>query len=52
MQHYHQLYNIGFIRQAGLERHRLKPIELFEYYSCFRYNFTFLTLEYLLDKTF
>jgi hypothetical protein len=52
MQRCHQLYNTGLIRLAGLKRYRLKPIELFEYDSCFRYNFTFLTLEYLLDKTF
>ncbi|CAF3558272.1 unnamed protein product [Rotaria sp. Silwood1] len=52
MQRCHQLYNTGLIRLAGLKRYRFKPIELFEYDSCFRYNFTFLTLEYLLDKTF
>ncbi|CAF3652461.1 unnamed protein product, partial [Rotaria sordida] len=52
MQRCHQLYDTGLIRLAGLKRYRFKPIELFEYDSCFRYNFTFLTLEYLLDKTF
>ncbi|CAF0882361.1 unnamed protein product [Adineta steineri] len=52
IQRCHQLYDTGLIRLAGLKRYRQKPIELFEYDSCFRYNFTFLTLEYLLDKTF
>lgn len=52
MQRCHKLYNKGLIRLAGLRRYRFKPIELFEYDSCFRYNFTFLSLEYLLDKTF
>ncbi|CAF4102545.1 unnamed protein product [Rotaria socialis] len=52
MQRCHQLHKVGLIRIAGLKRYRFKPIELFEYDSCFRYNFTFLTLEYLLDKTF
>ncbi|UJR30169.1 hypothetical protein I4U23_017709 [Adineta vaga] len=52
MQRCHTLYQAGLIRLAGLKRYRSKPIELFEYDSCFRYNFTFLSLEYLLDKTF
>jgi hypothetical protein len=43
MQRCHQLYNTGLIRLAGLKRYRLKPIELFEYDSCFRSNFTFLS---------
>jgi hypothetical protein len=52
IQRCHQLYDTGLIRSAGLKRYRMKPIELFEYDSCFRYNLTFITLEYLLDKTF
>jgi hypothetical protein len=52
IQRCHQLYDAGVIRLAGLKRYRMKPLELFEYDSCFRYNLTFLTLEYLLDKTF
>jgi hypothetical protein len=52
IQRCHRLYNTGLIRLAGLKRYRMKPLELFEYDSCFRYNLTFLTLEYLLDKTF
>ena len=52
MQRCHQLYDTGVIRIAGLKRYRAKPLELFEYDSCFRHNFTFLALEYLLDKTF
>lgn len=52
IQRCHQLYDTGLIRLSGLKRYRLKPIELFEFDTCFRYNFTFLTLEYLLDKNF
>jgi len=52
IQRCHQLYDTGLIRLAGLKRYRMKPLELFEYDFCFRYNLTFLTLEYLLDKTF
>ena len=52
MQRCHQLHNTGLIRLAGLKRYQSQPLELFEYDSCFRYNFTFLSLEYLLDKTF
>lgn len=52
MQRCHRLYDTGLIRLSGLKRYRKKPIELFEYDSCFRHNFTFLTLEYLLDKNF
>jgi hypothetical protein len=52
IQRCHQLYDTGLIRMAGLKRYRMKPLELFEYDSCFRYNLTFLSLEYLLDKTF
>ncbi|CAF1203962.1 unnamed protein product, partial [Adineta ricciae] len=52
IQRCHKLYQTGLIRLAGLKRYRTRPIELFEYDSCFRYNFTFLSLEYLLDKTF
>jgi hypothetical protein len=52
IQRCHQLYDTGLIRLAGLKRYRMKPLELFEYDSCFRYNLTFITLEYLLDKTF
>jgi hypothetical protein len=48
----HAIYDTGLIRLAGLKRYRMKPLELFQYDFCFRYNFTFLTLEYLLDKTF
>lgn len=48
----HALYDAGVIRFAGLHRYRRKPLELFQYHTCFRYNFTFLTLEYLLDKSF
>ncbi|CAF4865120.1 unnamed protein product, partial [Rotaria magnacalcarata] len=40
MQRCHQLHKVGLIRIAGLKRYRFKPIELFEYDSCFRYNFT------------
>jgi len=52
IQRCHALYDTGLIRLAGLKRYRMKPLELFQYDACFRYNFTFLTLEYLLDKTF
>ncbi len=52
IQRCHRLYDTGLIRLAGLKRYRMKPLELFEYDFCFRYNLTFLTLEYLLDKTF
>lgn len=52
IQRCHALYDAGLIRLAGLHRYRMKPLELFQYDTCFRYNFTFLTLEYLLDKTF
>lgn len=52
MQCCHQLYNTGFIHQAGLRRYRLKSIELFDYKSFFRYHFTFLTLGYLFDNVF
>lgn len=52
MQRCHGVYNTGLIRQAGLKRFRDTPLDLFQYDSCFRYNFTFLTLEYLLDKEF
>jgi hypothetical protein len=52
IQRCHTLYDTGLIRLAGLKRYRMKPLELFQYDSCFRYNFTYLTLEYLLDKTF
>jgi hypothetical protein len=52
IQRCHRLYETGLIRLAGLKRYRMKPLELFQYDSCFRYNFTFITLEYLLDKTF
>ena len=52
IQRCHSLYDTGLIRLAGLHRYRIKPLELFQYDTCFRYNFTFLTLEYLLDKTF
>ena len=52
IQRCHQLYDAGLIRLAGLKRYRMKPLELFEYDFCFRYNLTFLTIEYLLDKTF
>ena len=52
IQRCHQIYETGLVRLAGLKRYRDKPLELFEYDSCFRYNLTFLTLEYLLDKNF
>lgn len=52
IQRCHALYDTGLIRLAGLKRYRMKPLELFQYDICFRHNFTFLTLEYLLDKTF
>jgi hypothetical protein len=52
IQRCHALYDTGLIRLAGLKRYRMKPLELFQYDTCFRHNFTFLTLEYLLDKTF
>lgn len=52
IQRCHRLYETGLIRTAGLKRYRLKPLELFEYDFCFRYNLTFLTLEYLVDKNF
>jgi hypothetical protein len=52
MQRCHRLYDTGLIRLSGLKRYRSKPIELFDYDSCFRHNFTFLALEYLLDKNF
>ena len=52
IQRCHKLYDVGLIRLAGLSRYRMKPLELFQYDTCFRYNFTFLALEYLLDKTF
>ncbi|CAF0737563.1 unnamed protein product [Adineta steineri] len=52
MQRCHALYDTGLIRTAGLKRYREKPLELFQYDSCFFNNFTFLTLEYLVDKTF
>lgn len=52
IQRCHRLYDTGLIRTAGLKRYRLKPLELLEYDFCFRYNLTFLTLEYLLDKNF
>lgn len=52
IQRCHALYDAGLIRLAGLKRYRAKPLELFQYDTCFRHNFTFLTLEYLVDKTF
>jgi hypothetical protein len=52
IQRCHALYDAGLLRLAGLNRNRVKPLELFQYDSCFRHNFTFLTLEYLVDKTF
>ena len=52
IQRCHAVYDSGLIRLAGLKRYRTKPLELFQYDSCFRHNFTFLTLEYLLDKNF
>ena len=52
IQRCHKLHDAGLIRLSGLKRYRSRPIELFEYDSCFRYNFTFLSLEYLLDKNF
>ena len=52
IQRCHALYDTGLIRLAGLKRYRTKPLELFQYDTCFRHNFTFLTLEYLVDKTF
>lgn len=52
IQRCHSLYDAGVIRLVGLHRYRLKPLELFQYDSCFRHNFTFLALEYLLDKSF
>lgn len=52
LQRCHRIYDAGLIRLAGLKRYREKPLELFQYDVCFRHNFTFLTLEYLLDKTF
>lgn len=52
IQRCHKLYDTGLVRFAGLKRYRMKPLELFQYDTCFRHNFTFLTLEYLLDKTF
>ena len=52
IQRCHSLYDAGVIRLAGLHRYRLKPLELFQFDSCFRHNFTFLALEYLLDKSF
>ena len=52
MQRCRKLYQIGLIRSVGLNRNREKLLELFQHDSCFRYNFTFITLEYLLDKTF
>ena len=52
LQRCHALYDTGLIRLAGLQRYREKPLELFQYDACFRHNFTFLTLEYLLDRSF
>ncbi|CAF3371762.1 unnamed protein product [Rotaria sp. Silwood1] len=52
IQRCHALYDTGLIRLAGLKRYRAAPIDLFQYDLCFRHNFTFLTLEYLVDKTF
>lgn len=52
IQRCHSLYDTGLIRLAGLKRYRAAPIDLFQYDTCFRYNFTFLSLEYLLDRTF
>jgi hypothetical protein len=52
IQRCHAVYDAGLIRLAGLQRYRNKPLELFQYDMCFRHNFTFLTLEYLLDKRF
>lgn len=52
LQRCHQLYDAGLVRIAGLRRYRTKPLELFQFDSCFYNNFTFLTLEYLLDKNF
>ena len=52
IQRCHALHETGLVRLAGLKRYRTPPIDLFQYDSCFRYNFTFLTLEYLLDKRF
>jgi hypothetical protein len=52
IQRCHALYDTGLIRSAGMRRYRMKPLELFQYDACFRHNFTFLTIEYLLDKTF
>ncbi|CAF1439929.1 unnamed protein product, partial [Didymodactylos carnosus] len=47
-----QLHDLGILREVGLKRYKNKPLELFDYDSCFRYNYTFISLEYLLDKTF
>ncbi|CAF2450277.1 unnamed protein product [Rotaria sp. Silwood2] len=52
IQRCHSLYDTGLLRLAGLKRYRTAPIDLFLHDLCFRYNFTFLTLEYLVDKTF
>ncbi|CAF2034049.1 unnamed protein product [Rotaria magnacalcarata] len=52
IQRCHSLYDTGLMRFAGLKRYRAAPIDLFQYDTCFRFNFSFLTLEYLLDKTF
>ena len=52
IQRCHAVYDTGLIRLAGLKRYRTKPLELFQYDTCFRHNLTFLTLEYLVDKTF
>ncbi|MCC6581972.1 MAG: hypothetical protein IT440_16195, partial [Phycisphaeraceae bacterium] len=52
IQRCHALYDVGVIRLVGLHRYQKSPLELFQYDSCFRYNFTFLALEYLLDKSF
>ncbi|CAF1168574.1 unnamed protein product [Adineta ricciae] len=52
LQRCHQIYDAGLVRLAGLNRYRKKPLELFQYDSCFYNNFTFLSLEYLLDKSF
>lgn len=52
MQRCRRLHESGLIRSAGLKRYDSRPIELFQEDSCFRYNFTFLSLEYLLDKNF
>ena len=52
IQRCHQIYDSGLVRQAGLKRYRERPLELFQYDACFRHNFTFLTLGYLLDKNF